>query len=102
MPFPLAVTYEYAGPAISFVLGTALFGIDAIGAELEDPLGDETNDLPYEVFEGMRSVHLLCALALCACFLLLCAKGSLFVLVLKTLLSSCVHKTNLALVCKVQ
>jgi len=52
VPFPLAVTYEYAGPAISFVLGTALFGIDAIGAELEDPLGDETNDLPYEVFEG--------------------------------------------------
>ena len=86
MPFPLAVTYEYAGPAISFVLGTALFGIDAIGAELEDPLGDEINDLPYEVFEGTRSVHFP---SLSPCFVLLCAL-CLFCPELEALLPSCV------------
>merc|ERR1711865_1061310 len=52
VPLPLASTFEYAGPFISLVLATALFGLNAIGAELEDPLGDETNDLPYHVFEG--------------------------------------------------
>merc|ERR1711907_801052 len=34
------------------LLGLSLFGLNAIGAELEDPMGEETNDLPYEVFEG--------------------------------------------------
>eukprot|EP00656_Telonema_subtile_P016539 TRINITY_DN18743_c0_g1_i3.p1 TRINITY_DN18743_c0_g1~~TRINITY_DN18743_c0_g1_i3.p1 ORF type:complete len:174 (+),score=35.66 TRINITY_DN18743_c0_g1_i3:568-1089(+) len=52
VPFPLAVAYGWASPAISMLLGIALFGINCIGAELEDPLGEETNDLPLEVFEG--------------------------------------------------
>lgn len=31
------------------LFGMAFFGINAIGAELEDPLGEETNDLPLDV-----------------------------------------------------
>lgn len=34
------------------LLGFALFGINAIGQELEDPFGAEINDLPLEFFEG--------------------------------------------------
>lgn len=51
VPFPLAIAYGWAAPAISMLLGVALFGINAIGAELEDPLGEETNDLPLDVYE---------------------------------------------------
>eukprot|EP00658_Telonema_sp_P-2_P009361 TRINITY_DN13507_c0_g1_i3.p1 TRINITY_DN13507_c0_g1~~TRINITY_DN13507_c0_g1_i3.p1 ORF type:complete len:400 (+),score=111.98 TRINITY_DN13507_c0_g1_i3:101-1201(+) len=52
VPFPLAISYGWAAPFISCLLGVALFGINAIGAELEDPMGDETNDLPLHVYEG--------------------------------------------------
>merc|ERR1712166_276757 len=52
VPFPLAVAYGWASPAISMLLGIALFGINSIGAELEDPFGDQTNDLPLDVYEG--------------------------------------------------
>merc|ERR1712072_693056 len=38
VPFPLAVSYGWAAPPIACLLGIALFGINAIGAELEDPL----------------------------------------------------------------
>lgn len=34
------------------LLGYALFGINAIGQELEDPFGEEDNDLNLEFFEG--------------------------------------------------
>lgn len=34
------------------LLAFALFGINAIGQELEDPFGEEINDLPLEFFEG--------------------------------------------------
>eukprot|EP00657_Telonema_sp_P-1_P007148 TRINITY_DN26807_c0_g1_i1.p1 TRINITY_DN26807_c0_g1~~TRINITY_DN26807_c0_g1_i1.p1 ORF type:complete len:234 (-),score=47.11 TRINITY_DN26807_c0_g1_i1:225-926(-) len=52
VPFPLAIAYGWASPAISMLLGVALFGINSIGAELEDPLGEETNDLPLELYEA--------------------------------------------------
>jgi len=51
VPFPLAVDYGWAAVPITFLFGVAFFGIDTIGAELEDPLGEETNDLPLDVFE---------------------------------------------------
>ena len=49
VPFPLAVDYGWAAVPITFLFGVAFFGIDTIGAELEDPLGEETNDLPLDV-----------------------------------------------------
>jgi len=51
VPFPLANLYGWAAPPITMLFGTAFFGINAIGAELEDPLGEETNDLPLDVYE---------------------------------------------------
>merc|ERR1711865_424351 len=52
LPFPIASSFGWASPPVAILLGLALFGLNAIGAELEDPMGEETNDLPYEVFEG--------------------------------------------------
>jgi len=52
VPLPLVLEYGWAGVVIAAVLATALFGINSIGNELEDPLGEETNDLPYDVFEA--------------------------------------------------
>jgi len=49
--FPLAVAFGPIGIPGTTLLGYALFGINAIGQELEDPFGDETNDLPLEFFE---------------------------------------------------
>jgi putative membrane protein len=52
LPFPVASNFGWASPPVAVLLGLALFGLNAIGAELEDPMGEETNDLPYDVFEG--------------------------------------------------
>ena len=43
---------RWASPPVTCLLALSLFGLNSIGAELEDPMGEETNDLPYEVFEG--------------------------------------------------
>jgi len=51
-PFAFATDYGWASPPTTFILAASLFGLNSIGAELEDPMGDETNDLPYEVFMG--------------------------------------------------
>lgn len=52
LPFPIASQFGWASPPVCVLLGFALFGLNAVGAELEDPMGEETNDLPYDVFEG--------------------------------------------------
>merc|ERR1712166_1633253 len=52
LPFPVAAQFGWASPPVCVLLGFALFGLNAVGAELEDPMGEETNDLPYDVFEG--------------------------------------------------
>merc|ERR1712072_154551 len=49
---PLAGSYGWVGVIVCCVLAFALFGINAIGQELEDPFGNDANDLPIEFFEG--------------------------------------------------
>jgi len=48
--FPLAVAQGWISMVIVLFLGFALFGINAIGQELEDPFGTEANDLDLEFF----------------------------------------------------
>jgi len=49
---PIAAEYGFVGIPLTFLMAYALFGLNAIGAELEDPFGEEDNDLPVEFFEG--------------------------------------------------
>lgn len=48
VPFAMVETMGWLTPAVAAVLGFALFGIDEIGVEIEDPFGYDPNDLPIE------------------------------------------------------
>lgn len=52
LPWPLAVKYGWQSVAITLLMMIALFGLDQIGKELEDPFGEEYNDLDFEFFEN--------------------------------------------------
>jgi putative membrane protein len=45
-PFVMADVMGWATPGAVAFLALALFGIDEIGVEIEDPFGDDPNDLP--------------------------------------------------------
>jgi ion channel-forming bestrophin family protein len=47
-PFVMADVMGWATPPASGLLALALFGIDEIGVEIEDPFGDDPNDLPLD------------------------------------------------------
>lgn len=47
-PFAMAEVMGWATPAASGLLALALFGVDEIGVEIEDPFGDDPNDLPLD------------------------------------------------------
>lgn len=47
-PFVLAEIMGWITPVACAFLALALFGIDAIGVEIEDPFGDDPNDLPLD------------------------------------------------------
>ncbi len=47
-PFAMAQPMAWATPVTAFVLAYALFGIDEIGVEIEDPFGYDANDLPLD------------------------------------------------------
>jgi putative membrane protein len=48
VPFAMVETMHAFTPVASAVLAFALFGIDEIGVEIEDPFGTDPNDLPME------------------------------------------------------
>jgi putative membrane protein len=47
-PFVMAEVMGWATPVAAGFLAIALFGIDEIGVEIEDPFGDDPNDLPLD------------------------------------------------------
>jgi putative membrane protein len=47
-PFAMVETMHWFTPAMSAVLAYALFGIDEIGVEIEDPFGYDPNDIPLD------------------------------------------------------
>lgn len=54
-PFVMADVMGWATPPAVAFLALALFGIDEIGVEIEDPFGDDPNDLPLEAIgEGIE------------------------------------------------
>jgi len=48
--FTIAIQYRYVGILPSGLLGFALHGLYTIGCELEDPFGEEANDLDLDFF----------------------------------------------------
>jgi putative membrane protein len=52
--FPIGLVPEFkeSAPTVAFLLCFAFLGLNAIGEELEDPFGTDSNDLPLEFFEG--------------------------------------------------
>jgi putative membrane protein len=47
-PFAMADSMSWGTPVAAALLAFALFGIDEIGVEIEDPFGYDPNDLPIE------------------------------------------------------
>lgn len=47
-PFTMADAMGWATPVAAALLAFALFGIDEIGVEIEDPFGTDPNDLPVD------------------------------------------------------
>ena len=47
-PFVMADVMGWATPVAVAFLAIALFGIDEIGVEIEEPFGDDPNDLPLD------------------------------------------------------
>lgn len=48
VPFALVDAMRWYTPIAAAILGFALFGIDEIGVEIEDPFGYDPNDLPLD------------------------------------------------------
>jgi ion channel-forming bestrophin family protein len=48
VPFALADTMRWFTPVASAIFAYALFGIDEIGVEIEDPFGHDLSDLPMD------------------------------------------------------
>jgi len=48
LPFAIVDTMRWGTPVVAGLLALALFGIDELGVEIEDPFGSDANDLPLE------------------------------------------------------
>lgn len=48
LPFGLMESIKWATPAVVLVISYCFFGLDAIGDEIEQPFGFDTNDLPLD------------------------------------------------------
>ncbi len=56
-PFTMSQTMGWYTPLASMLVSFALFGIDEIGVEIEDPFGRDDNDLPLdEIAESLERV----------------------------------------------
>lgn len=59
LPFALVETYGWYTVMDTLIITYILFGIDEIGVEIEDPFGDDDNDLPLEDICGTIENNLL-------------------------------------------
>ena len=62
LPFGLAGPLGWATPLITAVVGYTFFGLDALGEELEEPFGRDTNDLPLDAIVRTIEREVLAAL----------------------------------------
>lgn len=59
LPFAMAQPLGWLAPLITTIVSYTFFGLDAIGNELEDPFGNDVNDLPTNAMVRVieRDVH---------------------------------------------
>ena len=62
LPFGLAPTLGWWTPLLVTIVSYAFFGLDAVGDQLEDPFGDDDNDLPLDAMARMVERELLFSL----------------------------------------
>jgi putative membrane protein len=58
LPFGLVHGIGIYTPIVVFLVAYAFFGLDAVGDELEDPFGEDPNDLPLFTISRMIEVNL--------------------------------------------
>lgn len=59
LPFALIEAYGWSTVLDTLLIGYILFGIEEIGVEIEDPFGEDDNDLPLEQICGTIERNLL-------------------------------------------
>ena len=62
LPFGLAGPLGWATPLVTAIVSYTFFGLDALGAELEEPFGRESNDLPLDAMVRVIERETLAAL----------------------------------------
>jgi putative membrane protein len=58
LPFGIVDTIGTFTPVVVALIGYAFFGLDAVGEEIEDPFGTDTNDLPLAAISRMIEINL--------------------------------------------
>lgn len=58
LPFGIVDTVQQWTPVVALIIAYAFFGLDAIGEEIEEPFGTDSNDLPLATLSRMIEVNL--------------------------------------------
>jgi ion channel-forming bestrophin family protein len=58
LPFGLVHSIGYLTPVVVLIVAYAFFGLDAVGDEIEDPFGEDYNDLPLFAISRTIDVNL--------------------------------------------
>lgn len=58
LPFGIVAEVGWLTPAVVLFVSYAFYGLDAIGDEIEEPFGEEENDLPLATLSRMIEVNL--------------------------------------------
>jgi len=58
LPFGLVVSLHYFTPVVVLMVAYTFLGLDAVGDELEDPFGEDLNDLPLATISRTIEINL--------------------------------------------
>ena len=58
LPFGLVGSLHYLTPLVVLIIAYAFLGLDAVGDEIEDPFGEDLNDLPLSALSRTIEVNL--------------------------------------------
>jgi len=58
LPFGLVDTLHFLTPVVVMLVAHTFLGLDAVGDELEDPFGEDLNDLPLSTLSRMIEINL--------------------------------------------
>lgn len=58
LPFGLVGSLHYLTPVVVLIIAYAFLGLDAVGDEIEDPFGEDLNDLPLSALSRTIEINL--------------------------------------------